>query len=152
MKLYRNMGNDAGIVTEILYFQMNLNGQAFHVYSTCLNESLNSLKHNGKKIVFLSRKKYAELKMFCICVDAYKIYEGDDSDNLYEVLSTLKIENIKINNILVEKYKDMLENPHFEQKYYSRTADDVYKLGHDSIRLVKLLTYCGRSYYENPIY
>ena len=31
----------------------------------------------------------------------------------------------------------MLENSDFEQKYWSRTATGIYKLGHDSIRLMK---------------
>ena len=43
----------------------------------------------------------------------------------------------------------MLENHVFEQNYYSRTADGVYKLGHDSIRLGNWLTYYDISYYEN---
>ena len=34
--------------------------------------------------------KYAEVKMRSICVDLFKIYEGDDYDKIYEVLSTLK--------------------------------------------------------------
>ena len=31
----------------------------------------------------------------------------------------------------------MLENFDFEQDYWSRTAESVYKMGHDSIRLMK---------------
>ena len=31
----------------------------------------------------------------------------------------------------------MLENPDFEQGYWSKTATSVYKGGHDSIRLMK---------------
>ena len=34
MKLYRNMGNDAGIAIDILFFHMNLNLFAFQVDST----------------------------------------------------------------------------------------------------------------------
>ena len=41
--------------------------------------------------------------MFCICVEVYKIYERDNFVKLYEVLSTIKNEKIKINNILIEK-------------------------------------------------
>ena len=54
---------------------------------------------------------------FCICVDVYKIYEGNDYDKLYEVLSTSKIKKLKIKIILIEKYKDLLENPDFEQDH-----------------------------------
>ena len=62
--------------------------------------------------------------MFCICLDI--IYEGDDYDKIYEVLSSLKNKKLKINNILIEKYKDMSENSDFEQNYWSKTANGIY--------------------------
>ena len=49
--------------------------------------------------------KYAEQKIFCFCIDKYKIHESDDFDKIYEVLSTIKNKKLKINNILIEKYK-----------------------------------------------
>ena len=101
---------------------------------------------------FENRLEYAEQKIFCICLDVYKIYEGDDFDKIYEVLSNFKNKNVKINNILIDKYKDMLKNPDFEQDYWSRTAIGLYKIGHDSIRFMKLLAYYDRSYYENINY
>ena len=64
---------------------------------------------------FIKRLKNAEEKFLCKCVDVYKNYEGNDYDKLYEVLSTLKNKNLKLNNILIEKFKSMLENPDFEQ-------------------------------------
>ena len=67
--------------------------------------------------------KYAEQKIFCICIDVYKIYEADEYDEIYKVLSTLKNKKLKINNTLIEKYKDMLENSDFEQDYWSQTAE-----------------------------
>ena len=81
----------------------------------------------------------------------YKIYGGKDYDKIYEALSTIK-NKLKINNVLIEKYKDMLENPDFKQNYYSRTATGIYKNGHDSVRLMKRLIYYDRSYYENINY
>ena len=54
-----------------------------------------------------------------------------------------------MNNNLIEKYKDMLENPNFGQDFWSRTGIGIYKIGHDSIRLMKWLAYYDRSYYEN---
>ena len=42
----------------------------------------------------------------------------------------------------------MLENPDFEQDFWSRTAEGVYKVGHDSIRFLKWLAYYDRSFYE----
>ena len=85
-------------------------------------------------------------------VDVYKIYEGDDFDKIYEVLSTLKNKNLKTNLILIEKYEITIENPDFEQDHWSRTAIGSHKLGHDSIRLMKWICYSDRSYYENTNY
>ena len=86
--------------------------------------------------------------MFCICVDVYKIYEDDDYDKIYEVLSTLENKKVKINDTLIEKNKDMLENLGFEQDYWSRTAEGIDRFGHDSIRLMKWLIYYNRRYYD----
>ena len=57
--------------------------------------TVNKRKHEltkiqRRKINFINRLKYAEIKIFSICVDVYKIYEGDDFDKIYKVLSTLK--------------------------------------------------------------
>ena len=118
-----------------------------------VNKRKNELsKIQRKKINFINRLKYAEVKIFSICVDVYKIYEGDDYDEIYKVLSTLKNKKLKINNILIEKYKDLLKNPDFEQNYWSRTASGIYRIGHDSIRLMKWICYYDRSYYENINY
>ena len=54
-----------------------------------------------------------------------KFLKGKDSDKIFEALSTLKNKKLKISNILNERYKDMLENPDFEQDYWSRTAIGV---------------------------
>ena len=37
--------------------------------------------------------------MICLCIDVYKIYEGDDYYKMYEILPSLKSKNLKINNI-----------------------------------------------------
>ena len=109
-------------------------------------------KIQRKKINFINRLKYAEQKIFCICVDVYKIYEGDDFDEIYEALSELKNKKLRINNILIEKYNNMLENLDFEQDDWSRTAKGIYKIVHDSIRLMKWICYNDRSCYENIHY
>ena len=46
----------------------------------------------------------------------------------------------------------MLKNPASEQDYWSRTAEGIYKIGHNSIRLMKLLFHYDRSYYDNMNY
>ena len=109
-------------------------------------------KIQRKKINFIKRLKYAEVKIFSICVDVYKINEGNDYNEIYKVLSTLKNKKLKIINTLIEIYKDMIENPVFEQNYWSRTATGFYKIAHDSIRLMKWICYYDRSYYENINY
>ena len=126
---------------------------------TCLScgYNINKRKHEflkiqRKKINFINRLKYAEQKIFCICIDVYKIYEGDDFNEIYKVLSLLKNKKLKINNILIEIYKDMIKNPDFEQNYWSQTAKGIYKISHDSIRLMKWICYYDRSYYENINY
>ena len=64
---------------------------------TCISCGFNVIKQKHqlskiqrKKINFINRLKYAEQKIFCICIDVYKIYEGDDYDKIFEVSSTLK--------------------------------------------------------------
>ena len=118
-----------------------------------VNKRKNELsKIQRKKINFINRLKYAEQKLFCICIDVYKIYEGDDFNEIYKVLSTLKNKKLKINNTLINIYKDMLLNHNFEQNYWSRTAKGIYRIGHDCIRLMKWICYYDRSYYENINY
>ena len=46
----------------------------------------------------------------------------------------------------------MLENPDFEQNYYSITSTGIYKIGHDAIRIRKRLAYYDRCIYENINY
>ena len=64
---------------------------------TCFSCGYNVIKRKHelskiqrKKNNFISRLRYAEQKIFCIFIDVYKIYEGNDYDKIYEVLSTLK--------------------------------------------------------------
>ena len=59
-----------------------------------------------------------------------------------------KNKRLKINNTLIQIYKDMLKNPNFEQSYWPKTATGIYKIGHDSIRLMKWICFYDRSYYE----
>ena len=73
---------------------------------------MNKRKHElskiqRKQINFINRLKYAEVKMYSICVDVYRIYEGDDFDEIYIVLSTLKNKKLKIYIALIEIYQDM---------------------------------------------
>ena len=46
----------------------------------------------------------------------------------------------------------MLKNPNFEQGFWSKTTENIYKIGHDSFRLMKWLIYYDRSYFDNLKY
>ena len=46
----------------------------------------------------------------------------------------------------------MLENPNYEQDHFSGTATGIFKIGHDSIRIMKRLWFYDRFHYENIIY
>ena len=46
----------------------------------------------------------------------------------------------------------MMKSPDFGQDFWSRTATGIYKIGHDSIRLMEFICYYDRSYYENINY
>ena len=126
---------------------------------TCISCGFNLIKRKNERSIFqrkrikiMNRLKYAELKIFCISIGVYKIYENDDYDKMFEVLSTIKNKKIKINNILIEKFKDMLENHDFEQGYRSRTAICFYKIGYEKTSLMKWIEYYDRSFYGNIIY
>ena len=126
---------------------------------TCFSCGYNVIKRKHelfeiqrKKINIINRLKYAEQKSFCICIDVYKINEGDDYDKMYDALLTLKYKKSKTSNVLFENNKNMLENPDFEQDRYSRTIIGIHKIGHDTIRLMKWLAFYDRSSYENIYY
>ena len=64
---------------------------------TCLSCNYNVVKrkHELSKIQrqrtnFINRLEYAEVKKFSICVDLYKIYDSDNCDEIFEILSSLK--------------------------------------------------------------
>ena len=57
-----------------------------------------------------------------------------------------------MDNILTEKYKDMIKDPDFEQNYWSRRTTGIKKIGHDNIRLMKRICSYDRSFNEKIIY
>ena len=107
---------------------------SYEYESTCNSCGYNVIKRKHeltkiqtKRINFVNRLNYSEKETFCICIDVYKIIDGNDTDKIYEVLSTLKIKKVKINNILIEKYKYMIVNTDFGQNHYSRTDKGIHK-------------------------
>ena len=106
---------------------------------TCIGCGFNLIKRKHElsksqqqKINFIKRLKNAELKIFRLCVEVYQIYQGNNFDKIYDVLSTLRNKKLK-NNIFTEKYRDKILNPDFEQNHYFRTAAGVNKIGHGSV-------------------
>ena len=150
MKSLRNTLNIVDIVIEMCDFHLNKNGIVLVVDIT--KKRKQELSKIQKKINCINRIKYAEGKKLCICTEVYQLYEGSKYNKIYEFLSTLINKKLKINNILIEKYKDMIENPNFEQDQYSKTAMGIYKIDHDSIRIMKWICYYDRSFYENVNY
>ena len=55
-------------------------------------------KTSGGKIGFFNRLKYAQHKIFCICVEAWKIYEDDNFYRIYvlSIIGFIKFKNEKI--------------------------------------------------------
>ena len=101
---------------------------------TCFSCGYNVIKRKNelskkqrRKTNFVIRLKYAELKIFCICVDVYKIIESNDYDKIYEVLSTLRNKKLKINDFLIEKNKDMSEKSDFEKRLLVKNSNRYIK-------------------------
>ena len=46
----------------------------------------------------------------------------------------------------------MIENPNFEQNYWSIRSENIYKIAHDSITLTKWLIFHDRFFYDNINY
>ena len=60
--------------------------------------------------------------MFCICIDGYKMYQGNDYDKIYDALSKLKYKKFFIFQM---KSIKMCDNPHFVQNYSSKIARGI---------------------------
>ena len=111
-------------------------------------ERKNEVTKKCKKITFNNRVKYAQKQKLCICFDVYKLYEDNDFNWISEILSRKNL--IKYSgNIPIETYVNLDKD--FEQNYYSKTALDFYKIGHDSFRIKKSMSYYDKNY-ENFVY
>ena len=47
-----------------------------------VNKRKHDLSKKQKKINIINRLKYAEQKIFCVCIDLYMIYDGIDYDEI----------------------------------------------------------------------
>ena len=105
---------------------------------------MNLVKFQGKKSSLINRLKFAQHKIYCICIAVYKNYDGEDFNEIFSFLSKLK-NKLKVKNELIEKHKNMNED--FEQNSYSNSAAGIYKIGHVSIRIMKWLAYYDKVKY-----
>ena len=63
---------------------------------------------------------------------------------IFEVLTTLKIKKLNINNTFIKK-KDLLEKPDLEHYFWSRTSTGIYRIGHHCVRFSKWLVFHDRA-------
>ena len=55
-----------------------------------------------------------------------------------------KIEKREIKDEIIEKYENVDED--FEQSFHFKTAKGIYRVGHDSIRLMKWMAFYDKYY------
>ena len=93
MKLYKKMAKNVDIVKESK--RKTLVPYEYEFTRIVCGFNLIKRKHQlskiqRRKISLINRLKYAEQKIVCICVDVYRIYEGNDYDKIFVVISILK--------------------------------------------------------------
>ena len=99
---------------------------------------MNLLKENEKKTNFVNRLKYAVEETVSICSNVYILYEDDDFNEFFEVLSIVQNIELKFKDEFIEKYEKMKE---FEHNYRSTTAINYYRIGFGSIRLMEWIAF-----------
>ena len=94
---------------------------------------------------FSNRFKYAELKISVIFMDVMQLYRESNPNLIAATLLLLKKSKLNFNNILFEKYNNLLN-------YDSNIADanGVWLYGYEALRLVKWLQ--SDKYYDNINY
>ena len=70
----------------------------------------------------------------------------------YKFLSNLENEILKNNEILIDKFKDMLEYPVFAQIYNSRKPEVIQENGYGGVLLTIWFAFSDRSYSESLNY
>ena len=89
-EVFENYGKKCGHCHQIMLLP-------YEFEFTCISCGYNVIKRQNepsitqrKRMNLINSVKYAELKLFCICADVYKFYEGNDYDKICEILSILK--------------------------------------------------------------
>ena len=96
---------------------------------------------------FSNRFKYAELKISVICMDVMQIYCGSSESLIAAILLLLKKSKLNFNNIIFEKYCNML---YYSVEVANDYAKGVWAYGYEALRLVKWLLI--DKYYDNINY
>ena len=78
-----------------------MNGLVFHVDKKYKKEKNEFSKIWRKKTNFIDRLKYAQPKIFCICIDIHKINESSEFKKIFEVVVELKNKKLKSKKILI---------------------------------------------------
>ena len=97
------MENNASTVQKIPFYHVITNGFVFHIATLLKTEKMTE-KSFRKKINFIIRLKFAQHKLFCISVNVYKIHEGDEFEEFFEVLSKFQKKKLKFQTKFVEKH------------------------------------------------
>ena len=79
--------------------------------------------------------------MFCICVDVYNFYEGDDFDKIHEVISTLKNKRLKLQQLKGKtklKFHQILSNYYDELNIrgFRYEGDPFFKNAHGMSKII----------------
>ena len=101
-----------------------------------------------KKLTFASRIKYAEQKLITIAIEIIQIYDGEDYNKMFEVLSQIKKKKLNIKKDFIKYYNEMDSN--YQQTQISLSQKNIYKISCESIRLMKFL--CQKDYTSNINY
>ena len=100
-----------------------------------------------RKAKFSNRFKHAELKTSVICMVVMQIYCGSSESLIATTLLLLKKSKLNFNNIIFEKYCNMLDNL---GSSVVLDAKGVWVYGYEALRLVKWLQM--DKYYDNINY
>ena len=114
-----------------------------------INQKRNLTKIQRKRLAkFSNRFKYAELKISVICMDVMQIYRGSNLNLIAATLLLLKKSKINLNDILFEKYCNMLYCLEVVEAA-SADAKGIWRYGYEALRLVKWLQ--SDKYHDNII-
>ena len=103
MKLVKSMLNNADTAYKKTLLPYEYEFTCISCGNNVIKQKHEPTEMQQKKINFINRLKNDEHKFFFICIEVYKIYEGDKYNKIHEALSNLTNKNLKSINALIEK-------------------------------------------------